>query len=269
MKKKKFNQIDYIVENLASSFSKIENFELLQESEEGRKLFDFIVKSIADMESFQSLFLNYYIPASNKSIADSWSQISSSKYKHLLNISKSDLKDNLYETIRLGYVGLFHKYESYLKALVDAVNFLLKELNEISDLLSIEKYCQREYGINIYKSHNHFAITCKVNYISNCIKHYDGLPVKEPIHERFAHFSKDEKIQIERDEFKSDIDRMKGHCELLLSQILAIGFKQFIESEIHGENENARVLKEKYDQILKNFEYTLSDFSNPRNYFTQ
>ncbi|WP_432410404.1 hypothetical protein [Rasiella sp. SM2506] len=267
MRKKKLNSIDLIIEKLSESFAKIKNFGLLQDSEEGRRLFDLIVKSTAEMESFQSLFLNYYIPASNKSIFDSWTQISNSKYKHLLNINKDDLKDNLYETIRLGYVGLFHKYESYLKALVDATNFLLKEMNEISNLLPVEKYCQKEYGVNIFKSHNHFAITSKVNYISNCIKHYDGLPIKEPIHKEFLTSDKTKKIEIGRDEFKSDIERMKMHCELLLSQILILGFKQFIEAEIDNENEIKPEFKEKYDGIKSNFELVLSDFTKPKKYF--
>ncbi len=115
----KYNPIDLLVERLADNFAKVKDFDKLQDSEEGKKLFDLIIKSTSEMENFQSLFLNYYIPSSNRSIADSWNQISKSKYKHLLNISKDQLKENLYETIRLGYVGLFHKYESYLKALID------------------------------------------------------------------------------------------------------------------------------------------------------
>lgn len=267
MKKKKINSLDLIIENLADNLGNIRNFELLQESQEGRRLFDLVVKSTAEMESFQSLFLNYYIPASNKSISDDWSQVSNSKYKHLLNITKDDLKDNLYETIRLGYVGLFHKYESYLKALVAAVNFLFKEMNETSNLLPIEKYCQKEYGVNIFQSHNHFSITSKVNYISNCIKHYDSLPIKEPIHKDFMFLNKTKKIEIGRDEFKSDIERMKIHCEVLLSQILSLGLKQSIEAKINNEDEMRAELKEKYNGIKESFELLLMDFSQQKKYF--
>ena len=186
MKKKKINAFDIIIEKLSDNFSKINNFHLLHESDEGKKLFDLIVKQISELEGFQTLFLNYYIPASNRAAADGWNQISNSKYRHLIGISKSDLKENVYETIRLGYVGLFHKYESYLKALVEAANFLLKDLNEEGNLLSIEKYCKKELGVDIYRSHHKFSITKRVNYISNCIKHYDGLPIKEPVHVDFT-----------------------------------------------------------------------------------
>lgn len=267
MKKVKVNQIDILIESLAKNFAKINDFNKLLESEEGLKLFEIIVQSTSEMETFQSLFLNYYIPASNKSIADTWGQISKSKYRSLLNISKDDLKDNLYETIRLGYVGLFHKYESYLKALVDAVNFLLKELNEECDLLNVQDYCKKEFGINIFKSHDIFPITKRINYISNCIKHYDGFPIKEPVHPEFKYSDPKEKIKINKDIFKSDIDRLKLHCELLLSQVIAIGFKQYfeldyriIQKSLKPELKDNPETKDKILKVMNSFNLILSDF---------
>ena len=75
MKKRNINTIDVLIERLSESFAKIKDFNKLQESEEGRKLFDLIVKSSSELENFQALFLNYYIPAANKSIVDSWNQV--------------------------------------------------------------------------------------------------------------------------------------------------------------------------------------------------
>lgn len=88
----KYNPIDMLVQRLTENFAKVKDFDKLQESEEGKRLFDLIIKSTSEMENFQILFLNYYIPSANKSIADSWKQVSTSKYKHLLNISKEELK---------------------------------------------------------------------------------------------------------------------------------------------------------------------------------
>jgi hypothetical protein len=267
MKKQNINTIDILIERLSENFSKVKNFDKLQESEEGRKIFDFIIKSISDMENFQSLFLNYYIPASNKSIVESWNQVRSSKYKHLMNVSKEDLKDNLYETIRLGYIGLFHKYESYLKALVDAVNFLFRELKEENNLLSVEDYCKKEFHVNIYKSHDIFSITKRINYISNCIKHWDGYPIKEPIHPDFRYCRTDRKIEIEKEIFKMDIDSLKTHCQFLMTQIIMIGFKQYFElnDEIIKKSLTSEALEDletnkKMGQIKDSINIILSDF---------
>ncbi len=263
----KYNQIDLLVERLSENFSKIKDFDKLQDSDEGKKLFDLIIKSTSEMENFQTLFLNYYIPSANKSILDSWNQVSKSKYKHLLNISKDELKDNLYETIRLGYVGLFHKYESYLKSLVDATNFLLNELNEENNLLSIEDYCKKEFKIDIFKSHDKFSITKRINYISNCVKHWDGFPIKKPIHPEFLDSKHDEKIRIEKEVFKTDIDRLKLHCQLLLSQIMTIGFKQYFELDyetikksLKPELKESVETKQKLEKVIKSFDFILSDF---------
>lgn len=265
----KHNQIDLLVEQLSENFAKVKDFDKLQESDEGKKLFDFIIKSTAEMENFQTLFLNCYIPSANKSIIDSWNQVSNSKYKHLLNISKDQLKENLYETIRLGYVGLFHKYETYLKSLVDATNFLLKQLNEENNLLSIEEYCKKEFRTDIYKSHDKFSITRRINYISNCVKHWDGFPIKEPIPPDFLHSKADEKIRIEKEIFKTDIDRLKSHCQLLMSQIIVMGFKQYFElnfdrikKDLKPELKESAETKQKIEQLVKSFDFILSDFKS-------
>jgi len=263
----KYNPIDLLIERLSENFAKVKDFDKLQDSEEGKRLFDLIIKSTTEMENFQALFLNYYIPSANKSIADSWSQVSKSKYKHLLNISKDELKENLYETIRLGYVGLFHKYESYLKSLVNATNFLLKEINEENNLLSIEEYCKKEFNIDIFKSHDRFTITKRINYISNCVKHRDGFPIKEPIHPDFIHSKPDKKIRIEKEIFRIDIERLKSHCQLLMSQIMTIGFKQYFEldyetikNSLKPESEESVETKLKLEEVIKNFDFVLSDF---------
>lgn len=266
MKKPKYNSIDLLVERLSENFAKVKDFDKLQESEEGKRLFDLIIKSTSEMENFQALFLNYYIPSANKSIVDSWNQVSKSKYKHLLNISKDELKENLYETIRLGYVGLFHKYESYLKSLVDATNFLLKELNNENNLLSIEEYCKKEFKINIFKSHDHFDITKRINYISNAVKHNDGFH-REEIHPDFLNPDINKRIVVDKETFKSDIDRLKSHCQLLMSQIITIGFKQYFELDyetikksLKPELKESLETKQKLEEIIKNFDFVLSDF---------
>lgn len=259
MNKNKGNRIDSMIDQLIENFSKIKNFNLLIESEEGKKVFEFIVKSTSEIESFQTLFLNYYIPASNKAIADGWKDIKKSKYKDVLGIKQEDLKENLYETIRLGYVGLFHKYESYLKSLVEAVNYLIGELFEDDQFIPIEKYCQKEFGTHLLKSHNLFYSTKRISYINNCVKHYDGYPIKEPIHEDFTHLAKDKKIQITPDSFKSDIKLLKGHCELILSQTLFLGIKQLFTQDMFSKDMSDEDF-DKLNELQNNMDLILADF---------
>ena len=208
----------------------------------------------------QTLFLNYYLPAAGKSISESWSEVSNSKYKYLLNLSKDDFKENLYETIRLGYVGLFHKYESHLKSLVLAVETMLKELIEEFELLGIEEYCLKEFGVKIYKSHHLFYITNRVSYICNCIKHYDSYPIKEPIHRDFKYDDKSKRIEISKELFKSDIEEIIMHCEILLSIFISMIVKQVLVKELEFVKDDESL--NKVNDALQKFEIVLKPFIN-------
>ena len=67
--------------------------------------------------------------------------------------------------------------------------------------------------------------------------------------------------------FKSDIDRLKSHCQLLMSQIITIGFKQYFELDyetikksLKPESEESLETKQKLEEIIKNFDFVLSEF---------
>ena len=60
---------------------------------------------------------------------------------------------------------------------------------------------------------------------------------------------------------------MKIHCELLLSQVLTLGFKQFIDQEYEivsksfkPELKKDQDLREKYEEIKDRFNIIFSDF---------
>jgi len=116
--KNKVNSIDLLIENLQKEFSKIPNFELTQNDPLGKKLFDFVVRFVSEFHSYQDLFVQFYLPASLKSIQIFKRELKFSKYKQFFNLTEDEYKENYFETVRLGYVGAFHKYESFLKNLI-------------------------------------------------------------------------------------------------------------------------------------------------------
>lgn len=85
---KKQNSIDLLVENLQFEFSQIKNFELTQTDPMGKKLFNFVVKLVSEFKGFQNLFIQYYLPASLKSVRDFKKELKHSKYKLLFDISE-------------------------------------------------------------------------------------------------------------------------------------------------------------------------------------
>lgn len=224
----KINPIDNLIDNVALSFSKIENFETLYQTPEGIEMYNTIMRTISDYNSYQSMILNYYIPAANKSINDLKEQIRKSKYKNILKLTDEEYKENLYETIRLAYVGLFHKYESYLDATINAIDYFYKELN----IKPIKTYLKEEYNYELKKSHEKFYITKKISYICNCVKHYDGYPKKNNAPLELLYANKEMKIQIQTEHLKSDINMLQTHMQNLFNTIIMIPLLQYMKMDL-------------------------------------
>jgi hypothetical protein len=129
--------------------------------------------------------------------------------------------------------------------------------SDYEDWLSIEDYCTKAFQLNIYKSHDRFDITKKINWISNCVKHYDGFPVKEPVYPDFKCSDQSKRLTIETEIFKLDMERLKTHCNGLLSQLFSIEFKQLMDQQIFEDVRNDipgfEDAKDKFDFVLAPF----------------
>ncbi len=77
------------------------------------------MKYVSELNGFQNLFIQYYLPASLKSITDFKKELKHSKYRTFFNFNEIELQENYFETVRLGYVGAYHKYETYLKNIIN------------------------------------------------------------------------------------------------------------------------------------------------------
>ena len=116
-----------MIANLANEFSKIPNFDLTQTDADANRLFNFIITRFSDIQDYKTLYQRYFIPSTNKALVDTKKELKTSFYKKILNISDSQLKENYHDTIRLGYVGLFHKVENYVKDLLKEANLLFND----------------------------------------------------------------------------------------------------------------------------------------------
>jgi Holliday junction resolvase RusA-like endonuclease len=258
---KKQNSIDLLVENLASEFSKIKNFELTQDDPLGNKVFTFVVKHASELTSFKNLFVHYYLPASLKSSQDYTRELKFSKYKHLIKIDTDELKENYYETIRLGYVGAFHKYETYIKNISSLMDDFFLHLFDEGNYQNIESYLKENFDIELRKTINKFYASEKINWIANCVKHYDGYPIKEPILHSFIYKDKNKKIQIESKEFREDLDNLSKQNQLILTALFLSGFHQYIGQEFlkikdqltEGKNEEDVIdIRQKLGKAINN-----------------
>jgi len=222
----KKNSIDTIIDRLKFNLSKVEGFNKLFENQLGEDFYHYIIKVQFELKSFESLFLQYYIPASRKSIVDFKRELKFSKYKNEFNLSNEELKENYYETIRLGYVGISHKFESYIKNLIKLTDEFSKLTDFDNNLLPIVNFTKKHFNRDLNKISDLNSTTKKINWICNCVKHYDGLPVKEPVHYLFQSKDKSKKIQIESSEFKEDINSLRENFLFFIQLFFLISMYQ-------------------------------------------
>jgi hypothetical protein len=108
-KKKTLNGFDRVFEAVFDAITKTKNYHLVIESKDSTELLTFFLRHILDITNYLNLYKHSFIPAANKSVFLTKTQYAQSKYKAMINATQLDLKENLYATVGLGYVGLAHK----------------------------------------------------------------------------------------------------------------------------------------------------------------
>lgn len=229
------NRYDIFIEKLSKEFAQIKNFHLTQEEGDGKVIFNFIVKRLAEINSFKTLFTQYYLKAASRSVIDDLNEIQKSKYRHLIVITIEDLKENYYETIRLGYIGMFHKYENYVDDLILHSELLISELNETGKTLP--KYIEENFNYKIKDWKNSPTIS-RLNWISICNKHYDGYPRKKPVPLIYQNLPENERMKFTNENFIADIDLLISHYTILLQTVFFFAIhKMTFEGETYELNE--------------------------------
>ena len=208
-----------------------------------------VIKRCSEIQSFKQLYLKYYIPASQKSAADALNEIQKSKYKNSIVLTQEDLKENLYEIIRLGYVGLYHKYENYINELIDKAEDLFGAANQDNTSLKLKKFSEKVFDFEIKNPKNSKTIE-RINWICNCIKHTDGYPTIKPKPEGFEILPQNQKLKLDKDDFARDANAMLD----LYTFILIIVFQIAVYKIFPEKNSNSISNEYKDAALEKKFE---------------
>lgn len=126
----------------------------------------------------------------------------------MINATQLDLKENLYETVRLGYVGLAYKVEGFTKA-IRKNNELIKKAYEIEFEYDVVDYIKRIVGVDFLNPIEIRSLN-KIRIISNAVKHNSGYPQKperekDDIKKYIPYLDTRGKINIEPELFLLDI----------------------------------------------------------------
>lgn len=262
-RRKKINRFDTLVEKLIDEFIKIPNFDLTQTDEIGNKIFNIVTYRIAEITSYKDLVSSHFIPATNKAIFNAKRDFKNSRFKALLNTNDIDFHETLNDTIRLSYVGLFHKLENYINDVIEIPDMLFGELYETEG--SVTSWAKEKFDFNI-KDWRQFYITHKINWVANCVKHKDGYPVKEPKPIGFKYVDETQRINIKPEDFKKDCDLLIQFYPIYLQSMFIFGqHKLLTEKTLDEEDwkhspdlfEKQKEDREKAEKLVQNFVDTL------------
>ncbi|MEO3408519.1 hypothetical protein AAFN85_31685 [Mucilaginibacter sp. CAU 1740] len=228
MKQRKLTPFDQGIVNLATEFSKIPDYENMMKDEDLKRLHTFIAVGMMGIQDAANMVVGSFIPAANKVVSNTRVQIQRSLFKEVLTGLDYDPNVIQHETIRLGYVFVFHKFEVVVNQLMEVMDGAIIEVPT-----PLKKYVKSNFDFNPTEWFRNNAMHV-VNFISNCTKHQDGLcKLNNPAYRILVEFdqhSKDEKIIRSTQQFKADIKGLTEALGLLIHAITAIFLNRALET---------------------------------------
>ncbi len=242
MKGSNSKELDTVIEKLLDEFIKADK---VRQDPELLNLVLKTVKHFAEIQDFKGMYKKYIIPKVNKYLVDLNKIVNGSTFKSLITNEFVDLEENKNEIIRLGIVGLFHKYESYRKDLVRNFNEYLRHKDIKYDM---EAYLKESYGFKLSDNWNNNALF-EVSWICNRIKHDSSLPISfekpnQPIPKRFSTMNKEEKLVLKTNELYEYYDLIYQYCHDLFQlfnhvylklQMIELGAEAILSRKLNEE----------------------------------
>lgn len=211
--------------------------EILSDVSRGR-LTAFQIRTIIELTTLKSSLLDKYIPDAVQSAKSVRKQAMRSKYRQYF--SKVNFDDSVHEVIRLGYVNIFHKLESFRGELIALVNEKGREL--FNRDVDITAYLIRVHKFKIDNPNNYPETIQRINWICNCVKHYGGYPRKKNPPANCKGMDVTKKIVLSKEDLERDIDFLiQFTARLFLCATLAVGCIRF--EEIFDNSDPATIAK--------------------------
>ncbi len=157
------------------------------------------------------------------------------------------MKENYNETIRLGYIALYHKFENFNNVLIKEVDNHFEEIYEKKE--SFKAFAKRELQVDKWPKISKDIE--RIGWICNSIKHTDGFP-KLPVDPAFKDHPRDKKLVFSKDDLMNDIDKVNSFCESIVAYaVLTASYKVQFEWPREPNQEIEDKLKEMRDAIIR------------------
>lgn len=221
------NPIDREIEKSLLAFGSSLNAGVLRQQPTALQLVLMLIRHTVELAELERMYLKTLVPQARKSIRRYNTYAKKSFYLQILKRQKN-YEGNLEEIIRLAYVHLYHKFENFQVELISALNAHFSALYHTP--VDLQKYLADTYAYRLKDLKNQPAPLQTINWISNCVKHKNGYPLKEPVPERFAGVNRSEKIIISPETLRQDMEFLLQYFQDLCTTYMAVGMAQYVNS---------------------------------------
>jgi hypothetical protein len=162
----------------------------------------------------ESLYIEKFIPQSENVDKEANIEILALQKEYGININYQN--GALQETIRFGYIALYHKLEN-------CRNEIIKTILPVFDISELEFKKSYESFFNTKFDKPKDGIVYKFSWIADCTKHQNAIVSERnnpPV--EFAKYPKRKPLEIEKDTFKNDVQELKMHFKNLCFQALMV-----------------------------------------------
>jgi hypothetical protein len=211
------NELDRVILAMATEFSKIDNYEKVQQDEDLHRVHSYVAIGMSGIHDAVWMVVRDFIPAANKTVVRTRTLMQQSMFKDILNAINIDVNSTQQETIRLGYVFVFHKFEVFVNGLLEVMDSVDTEAK-----VPLLEYCKTKFNFDPNQWFKNEAVYL-VNFISNCSKHQDGLcKLSNPKHRfppEFENHPDNVKIIRTTQQFKTDTKALIDAIQPLIQVI--------------------------------------------------
>ena len=240
--KKSKNEFDVIFEALLSEGNKIKNPSEFFNDERNKRYYINITSGLVAIDQTKKIFVNEYIPIAEKIILQSKKQYKNSKFKDLIQANNQDFDELYYETIRLGYIALFHKYEAFTQILETELNLFFEDLNETN--VKFKSFAKKEFNFEVYENWRISKNIKRINWINVSSKHYNGFPKKTQSNE-FNYFPENSKLRFEIDYFIRDCDYIFTFSQEIFKICKEIMVFKMVSESNSDKSQNEKIIQMK------------------------
>jgi len=184
----------------------------------------------------KGLYIEKFIPAAETLDEEVQKEVNQSdNYGLILDFQEVS---SVYETIRFGYLAMYHKYESFYREYFPLLAKYFKK-----DVKEIRKLFKEKLDFNVEKPEK--GIIYKFCWISDCFKHQNSIASdRNDPPSRFIDYPKNTKIFIDPIEFKNDCDLFILEYNKIIQSTILVA--TFMDNEMDNE-----IISDKIKQLIK------------------